>query len=713
MVIGNVTQEIQLQIETIDEKSLHLRTVKALGRAHATTLGHFPEGAFDQHALSRQILVALTPEKKCTGYLLYRKVRRHNIIVIVHLCIEPSWRGKGIARKLVNYLSQNTQDFYGIKLKCRRDYELHKMWSHLDFVPLAEKPGRSKDGKLLTVWWRDHDHPTLFSTVATQKLESKLCAVIDTSVFFDLQGDEARSKAESDSLLADWLQPDLELCITNEIFKVINTIDDTKQRNSKRQLADTFTQLPYNQKDFETACRSLTKVLLSTQVTINESQQRQLAIAIASDAPFFLTRNSQILAFADAINEEFNLSILSPTSLIVKLDYLHEYINYQPVRLAGTGITRQVVHKLDQVPFLSQRFLIAAKGEKLSDFQGRLGYIIANPDKFNCYIILQSKNTPKNNTPLALIAYHTDKTHELKVPIFRVRSGHLEETIARYLIFWFISLSVSKNMPFTRITEPYLNQTILSAIQDDAFFKVKDGYLNANLAVAVTATELSDYLTNLANLSPDYNFCLKIAETLKTDNLTKAVKTTIDVERILWPAKIIDADLPTIIIPIQAEWAKELFDEDLANQLLLRSKTDLALKRELVYYRSHRSNGGLKPGVVGRILWYVSYNKNYCGTGQVRACSRLDEVVVNKPKNLHQQFRRLGVYELEDLMKLTKNDPNKKLMALRFSNTELFKNPINLAEIKEILGKRVTVQSPLRIDQEQFTMIYREGTQNK
>ncbi|WP_293055196.1 MULTISPECIES: GNAT family N-acetyltransferase [unclassified Moorena] len=702
-----MTQKIELQIETIDQKSLHLRTVKALGRAHANTLGHFPEGAFDQHAVNRQILVALTPEKKCTGYLLYRKVRRHNIIVIVHLCIEPSWRGKGIARKLVNYLSQNTQDFYGIKLKCRRDYELHKMWSHLDFVPLAEKPGRSKDGKLLTVWWRDHDHPTLFSTVATQKLESKLCAVIDTSVFFDLQGDEARSKAESDSLLADWLQPDLELCITNEIFKVINTIDDTKQRNAKRQLADTFTQLPYNQKDFQTACRALTKVLLSTQITLNKSELRQLAIAIASDAPFFLTRNSQILAITDAINEELNLSILSPTSLIVKLDYLHEYINYQPVRLAGTGITRQVVQKLDQVAFLSQRFLVSPKGEKLSDFQGRLGYIIANPDKFKCYIILQSENNP-----LALIAYHTQKKHELNIPIFRVRSGPLEETLARHLIFWFISLSVRENLPFTRITEPYLDHTILSGIQDDAFFKVKDGYLNANLPVAITATELSDYLTHLANRSQDYNFCLKIADTLKTDKLTTAVKTTLDVERILWPAKIVDADLPTIIIPIQAEWAKELFDEDLANQLLWRSETDLALKRELVYYRSHRSNGGLKPGVVGRILWYVSYNKKYCGTGKVRACSRLDEVVVNKPKNLHQQFRRLGVYELEDLMKLTKNDPNKNLMALRFSDTELFKNPIDLAEIKEILGKRLTLQSPLRIDKEQFTMIYREGTQN-
>ncbi|NEO49796.1 MAG: N-acetyltransferase, partial [Moorea sp. SIO4A3] len=487
----------------------------------------------------------------------------------------------------------------------------------------------------------------------------------------------------------------------------INTIDDTKQRNAKRQLADTFTQLPYNQKDFQTACRALTKVLLSTQITLNKSELRQLAIAIASDAPFFLTRNSQILAIADAINEELNLSILSPTSLIVKLDYLHEYINYQPVRLAGTGITRQVVHKLDQVPFLSQRFLVSPKAEKLSDFQGRLGYIIANPDKFKCYIILQSENNS-----LALIAYHTQKKHELNIPIFRVRSGPLEETLARHLIFWFISLSVRENLPFTRITEPYLDHTILSGIQDDAFFKVKDGYLNANLPVAITATELSDYLTHLANRSQDYNFCLKIADTLKTDKLITAVKTTLDVERILWPAKIIDADLPTIIIPIQAEWAKELFDEDLANQLLWRSETDLALKRELVYYRSHRSNGGLKPGVVGRILWYVSYNKKYCGTGKVRACSRLDEVVVNKPKNLHQQFRRLGVYELEDLMKLTKNDPNKNLMALRFSDTELFKNPIDLAEIKEILGKRLTLQSPLRIDKEQFTMIYREGTQN-
>ncbi|MEG5138107.1 MULTISPECIES: GNAT family N-acetyltransferase [unclassified Microcoleus] len=698
-----MTKNIQITIEAIDHTSPHLQTVIALGDANKKTLGLLPRDAFIEYAIKRTILVAIDPDKNCIGYLLYRKAIRKHAIVIVHLCINPSWRGKDVAKKLVNYLSQKTQDFYRIELKCRRDYGIDGMWYKLGFVPLDEKTGKSKDGKLLTVWWLEHNHPTIFSYAANQKLESKLCAVIDTSVFLELHGNEELKTTESDSLLADWLQDDLELCITDEIFNYINTIDDAQLRNSKRSLANTFTHLLYDKTQIKNILDSITQLLAEQSITFDRATTSQLAMIIASDSQVFVTRNTEILNLADELYRKFTLEVISPTNLILKFDDIRRNVEYQPVRLAGTFLKMKIIQKFEESRLI-ESFYASEKGENEGDFQQRLRHIIANKNKFQCCVFLQNENIP-----LALIVFDRQENYELKVTIMRIRSGAIAATLARYLVFYSLSLSAHENRQFTRIIDPYLEKTVLQAIQEDAFVRVNDGYMKANIAVAKTSAELSKYLAKLAAMGQEYNFCLKIAETLNTKELTQDLITISELERHLWPAKIIDADLPAFIIPIQPRWAKDLFDEELANQYLFDSQSDLALRRELVYYK--RNNGGLKPRVIGRILWYVSSDTSFTlGTQEVKACSRLEEVIIDKPENLYRQFRSLGVYELKNLNTIAKNQPDRDIMAIRFSYTEIFTKPLTLKRLREILGNQTTVQSLFKISKEQFAIIYNEGT---
>jgi GNAT superfamily N-acetyltransferase len=698
-----MTKNIQITIQEIDHTSPHLETVIALGDAHRKTLGFLPEGAFRERARERVILIALDSQKNCIGYLLYRQVGRSNIVVIVHLCVEPSWRGQGVTKKLVNYLSQKTQNYYGIKLKCRRDYGIDGMWSKLGFVPLNEKTGKSKEGKLLTVWWLEHNHPSIFSYAANLKLESKLCAVIDTSVFFELHGNEELKSTESDSLLADWLQDDLELCITDEIFNSINTIDNAKLRNSKRSLANSLTQLLYDKTRLERILHSITQLLVEQSITFDRAIINQLAITIASDSQVFVTRNIELLNLADEIYKKFTLEVISPTNLILKFDDIRRNVEYQPVRLAGTFIKLKLIQRFEQSRLIDS-FHASEKGEIEAEFQQRLRHIIANPDKFQCYVFLENENTP-----LALIVFERHQTYELKVTIMRVRPGAIAATLARYLVFYSISLSADEKRQFTRIIDPYLEETVLQALQEDAFVRVDNGYLKANLAVAQTSTELSQYLTELGNMGQEYNFCIKLAETLTISESTQDIKTISEIERHLWPAKVINADLPTFIIPIQPRWAKDLFDEELANQYLFDSQADLALRRELVYYKGN--NGGLRPGDIGRILWYISSDTSFTfGTKEVKACSRLDEVIIDKPEKLYRQFRSLGVYELKDLMTLAKDKPDEDIMAIRFSYTNIFTKRLTLNRLREILGNKTTVQSLFKISKEQFGIIYNEGT---
>ena len=142
------------------------------------------------------------------------------------------------------------------------------------------------------------------------------------------------------------------------------------------------------------------------------------------------------------------------------------------------------------------------------------------------------------------------------------------------------------------------------------------------------------------------------------------------------------------------------------------AKVELALNREGVYYRAKSPSAGLQAP--GRILWYVSYGGRFSGTGHLRACSRLDEVIIDKPKSLYRQFRRLGVYEWSHVFEVAKRNIENEIMALRFSDTELFRAPIEWHELQQILrthGCKSQLQSPVRISPELFAKLYTLGTQ--
>lgn len=703
-----MAEEIQVTIETIDDKSPHLPTVIELGDANKATLSFFPEGAFRTHAARRQIIVALDSQLSCIGYLLYGASSRYNRITIIHLCLASSYQGKGVARKLVDYLIQITQQYSGIGLTCRRDYKLDNFWSKLGFVAQYDESAKTP-GKLNTYWWSDHGHPNLFSTAAIHQRESKLCVVINADIFFDLYTNEPSEIEESQSLLADWLQSELDLCLTEEIFNKINYLSNSIERKNQQRLAKSFTCLPCQNQTRDQAYQSLQAYFSQKDISIDDSDLRYLARTLASDVYILVTRDSQLLDIADDIYAKFRLSIIRPLDLIVQLDELRLNPEYQPIRLAGTSLEQKRVQNGQETIF-NDYFQSDKQGEDKAEFQQKLRRFLAEPNKFDCFVIFEGEKQP-----LALVVYDRHKRYELEIPMLRVGENPLAATIAHHLIFQATSLSAREQRQFTRITDPRLQEAVTTAIQKDTFVKVNDGWLRANLAVAETASQLAERLTDLAiNLGQEYNFCRQIANSINTENILLDIKTLLDIERFLFPAKIIDADIPTFIIPIQPFWAQQLFDARLANQTLFgATKTELALNREAIYYKAKNAPKELKPGVSGRILWYVSNDddRGYTEISAVRACSRFDEVVIGKPKDLYRRFRNLGVYEWENvLLDVAHNKLDNDIMAIRFTDTEPLNNPIPLKKLQEILGKKVTMQGTFYISKEDFAKIYTLGT---
>ena len=387
----------EIRIEAIDQCSSHLEEVIRLGRSHADTLGYMPKGGFIDHAEKKRILVAITLEERCVGYLMYR-VSSSNEATIVHLCVDKVFRCKFIAKQLVDQLLASTKNLYGIKLACRDDYKLDKMWASFGFIAQNERPGRSKDGKLLTDWYLSHGHQNLLTILTQKEIGSKLSCAIDANVFYDLI-DETGDREDSRCLMADWLQSEVELCLTDEIDNEISRDENLERKKVLRKRAQQFKRLlHHNQEKFAEVSDSLKQGYPGDLTVNDESDIRHLARAIASDAKFFITRDEELLEKEIAIHDSYGLTVLRPSDLVVRLDELRRALEYQPVRLAGTAIERKLVQS-GQQKLLIETFLSHATGERKVDFQKSLRGFVSNPSMYQCCVAWE------NQKPVALFVY--------------------------------------------------------------------------------------------------------------------------------------------------------------------------------------------------------------------------------------------------------------------------------------------------------------------
>ena len=280
------------------------------------------------------------------------------------------------------------------------------------------------------------------------------------------------------------------------------------------------------------------------------------------------------------------------------------------------------------------------------------------------------------------------------------------------MLFTSFSLSAQAGRQLTKITDKYLQYEIINIIQEDYFIETNNELSKLNLSLIDTKKNIADKLNKLENNLPELTFFLqRFSDNLSKNNLN--AENILLIERYLFPLKIIDHDIKNFIIPIEPKWAADLFDQKLAEQTLFGfSQIKLALNREAVYYKSKRSPKQLALGISGRILWYVSSGSNrkkFCHVGRIRACSRLDEVIIDTPKELHRKYHHLGIYELSNILEVAKNDEQTEIMAIKFSDTELFEYPVSLKEAQEILKNKTTFISPTYINNEKFAIIYKQG----
>jgi GNAT superfamily N-acetyltransferase len=689
--IGSPANERTVRTVAVEAGDALVGQIIALADEDSSTLGFLPHSAFEA-AARRGTLLAAVHGTDLVGYALFALPRQH--VRLVHLCVAKRHRGRGIARLLVEEVSARHRDRLGIILRCRRDYPAHHMWPSLGFRPRHETRGRGRKETVLVVWWREHGHPDLFSIAESYAV---LRVALDFNVFLDLHTPQPRSgSVDSLALTQDWLRDQVELVVTSEIYAEIDEAADQGERARLRGAAAGYTELRADARRVQdVADKLIARVRATHQIDLSKDSNdlhdvRHVAEASVAGMPVLATRDDRLVKLlSDAAIEIGGVLVLHPADVVVRLDELTRAQVYRPAYLLDTQYTVAAVASGDTSE-LEHVFLDRPRGERRSDFVARLRRLATSPQQWERNVV----RDPAGQAA-AIYAGGQDEV-ELTVPIIRISSSKLGATIARQLLLLLRQRCRALGLSRLRLTDPFTSEAVVTAALDDGFYQHGQDLLALVIDACAPAAAINDRLSQIGTV---------LAMKIPTIAPRPPASTAAALERTLWPVKIIDAELPTFLIPIRPVWSSQLFGVPAS---LLPRPALLGMSPEHVYYRSPTPKVETAPA---RVLWYASGKLGSRDrVGAVVACSRLEDITLDEPKTLYTRFRHLGVWEREQIQ--TAAGRRGVALALRFFDTELLPYPVPLRRLRQLAARhdlKLALRSPQRLPPELFATIYQEG----
>lgn len=684
--MGEYEAAPSIQIVPVSAQSQKLiEKIIALGDQYRRTLGFLPAAAFYQAALSGTLLAALADDN-VAGYALYALPRQ--VVRLTQLCVSGDMRGHGVARLLVEEISKRHEDRLAVVLKCRKDFDINEVWPHLGFELMREVPGRSKQRLPLCVWRRDHGHPDLFSTAESLGM---LRIALDLNVFLDLELDRGRGSAESRSLTDDWLADQVELVVTSELLREIRRLTREPERSRQITAAQRYRVLPSHAGAVAaTAQRIINYVSRTQHIDLSadpgdQSDVRHVAEAALAGVTVLATRDEALLRWSGEATDVCGVRVMRPADVVLHVDELSRAQAYRPIEFQDTEYRLAPVRSGSDATLVA--FVNDSKGERRSDYIARVRSLIAEGRRWERNLLCD----PKNENIAFYVVGKRDR--ELVVPILRTKPGRLEETVIRQLVAILKTQARREKVSVVRVSDSGLSKTSERALDEDGFIRYGEnwiGFVIPACADSVTIDEITVQAAQTVDL---------VMPSLRP-HLSPVIAA--ELERTLWPAKIIDSDLPSYLIPIRSGWSAELFG---VPQTLTPRSNRLGLSREHVYYRSPRPRVEQAPA---RLVWYVT-GSHAGGLAAIIGCSRLEEVIRDKPMALHRAFRHLGVWQREQIDKAAHGG---QALALRFADTEIFPHMISLRRLRQLGAQgrqRLSLRSPQKISPQLFAAIYQEG----
>ena len=654
-----------------------LDAVDELMKRYSSTLGFLPRAALDDYLQKACVLGAKDRDGRLVGYLMYAANRDR--FRIAHLCVSEASRGQGVARRLLEVLKSSATTQKIITLRCRNDFSINGMWPKLGFVPTGESPGRSKEGHLLTLWRLQlalHDQLELFRANMSDDV---LDAVFDAQIFFDFDRPDSEVIQPSKALISDLFVDSVNLWFTDELLSEIRRNPNASEREEARTRLSRFLDVKHDPLFVESFAAKLKRILPSEK-TNQQSDIMHLAKTAASEIDVFVTRDRLLLKNAAQIDGAVNVQVLSPTGLIVKLRELAETQPHAPDHVAGLGLSWRRLASEELLTFPFDRFL--QLGERPRELETKVNSILSDAPGTEVEVLWS------DDEPIALLGFSYALPSTLTVSLCRVARSVRSYSLRRFPMVESINRAVTKSLDILKVEDSAVSLELLPNLTEMGFTRCSGGFVRFCFTRYL---EKDKALSKIVKLVPG---C--------ADNYKDM--SGLELERSCSPL-ISDAAQNYFLIPIRPGFARNLVDRRLSSSDMFGGNPDVLLRWSNVYYRAASHHKMLTAP--GRILWYVSGDSK-----EIAAVSHLDEVVLDKPKELFRKFRRYGTFEWRDLYETCGGDITKKVMALLFSHTFPLRRRVPLDEIRKVFdedGVGLTLQSPRKIQHGTFLKLFSLG----
>ena len=667
----NISQLISADLDAVDE----------LMKRYNQWLGFLPMEAIRDYLEKGTVLGAKSDDGQLVGYLLYAAYPSY--FRITHLCVLEEYRGQGVAKRLINGLKELGKTQKVIKLHCRRDFPANGLWPRLGFVAYGNKPSRSPEC-FLTIWHlilAPDDQLELFQAKTS---DENLDIVIDAQIFFDFDEPDSDKTAPSKALLSDFLVDSINLYITDELLNEIHRQYDSQQHDKSLDKYYRSLSLKYEPRLYDGFLESL-KGLLPTRTASQASDVRHLAKTAASTVKTFVTRDHALLAKAEEIAELTGIEVVSPVDLIIRLHELSERQSYAPDRVAGLALRWARLKSDDLATFPFDLFL--EQRETRGKFREKLESLIAQPNRYECELLWSSDEV------IAIRVLDSGSNKMLTSPLARVARCADPSLFGRFLIADSVSKAVEKDLDMVKFEDSALTPRLIPNLLEMGFIKCNDSFVRFCFSCCLDRQEALSMISELCTESTsDYQ------------NMSDLV-----LEQCCSPLDLESTNQKYFLIPIRSTYSTSLIDRREASKRLFIDKPDVLLRWDKVYYRTATHYKMLTAP--GRILWYVSTPDK-----RIIAVSSLDEVVIDTAKELFRKFKKFGILEWQDLYKMCSGNLSKELMALKFSHTYPFPEPVSLEVMRTIFKENevgLSLQGPLKLPPKVFHELFQRGYLNQ
>ena len=552
------------------------------------------------------------------------------------------------------------------------------MWPELGFKPLGEKPGRSRAGHPLVVWWQPIAAQTIFEWADQD--DTRLVVAIDTNVLLDICGQ--RDFPASLALTADWVTEAAELTVTSQ---------SRSELLGPRQNDEKFESTLREFRDLESSKAAWQAELQALQddptvARVGDEDLRVVAQAAAGGAVYLITRDEGLLQRSDRVEEITGLKLVGPDDFLLRLQGLGGEHGHLPRKIAGSGISVSDVSVMPSDIELSD-YCHQHISERSARLRQRLAIVVS---KLPLGRIV--KMTADSGKPLALASIYRDENdqndqNQVVITAIRCTAEARPVTTARQMVHHLRSI-VAADGSATIVVDDLTSVSVDQALYREGF-KLKGAIWSADIQTGI--------------FRPDDSLPRELSTT-GWDGLTAHLIR--DYERAAWPVKVFSDTVPSYMVPIKPEYARVILGYSEPQERLFELNRQAAASRTNVYYMSPRSL--IAPA---RIIWWVSGGGPL---GGVRAMSWLDEVETGRPERLHRKYRDHGVLDKQQVLGIAKPALNDgcQVTAMLFSQTEIFPEPVPIDRARELcdsMNQKGFFITTRLIDENTVYRFYAEG----